>query len=590
MENKIPTIDTEVNKTVNVDDSAYKTHATVTPATDTGDTRLTSDVLDINYLTSFKIEIFKHIKETYAFRDTRSYSEANIKALAKNLLNRGVCIDTPSVDWLSTLVRFVEDKKQWLVYDNAKGIWRYESSDDQLTALVIDFFQALQVCADMAGDEIYKLYASTAMASYVQRTVNFLKTGRAFRINTAQSILDANERYRYFKTITNRRVLLDMHAPELKLREVRFKDTQQMMLQSISNIAISEEYDEDNPDEPKIWTDLLKQYMLNDPVKYEYFCKVLAYMMSPYNYNQVLIYWIGEGRNGKSTVIKVLQDILGPYACRLNSDLINAHPSPSFKKDDALAATEGKSLLIFNEIDERMVASTQNIKDLTEGGRDDYGNKILTTVRPAYSPNYNINICGTPVVIANTLINMGEWTNLKPIFKRLILIPFDYVIPKEDPDLLNKLAKEYPKIQTWLYVNYFKYKGVRLKDIPVPNDWQEVFDQYYADSDIIKAFWKECFEVTGDPKDKVLRSNIYKFYKNYCMVNGRKPIRNTGSNGFSQLISSVFKANHINPKPTKISGSEYIRGIKITQNYIDMTSFDNDADRRVPNSTESEEE
>ena len=560
------------NAVVNVGDSAASQARTPDSMVDI---KLASDTLDVAYLSSFKREIYNHINECYAFRDTRSYSKLNIREAADKLLDRGVPINTATVAWLSTLVRYVEDKEEWLVYDNGNGIWRYESKPDQLNALLIDFFQALHDLADAAEDGIYKMYASKILkGSAIPNIIKNLKSGGIFRIPTAQTVINSNEDIRYFKTTTGKRVLLHMDKDQMVLEPVRFKDTQPMLLQSMARVDIDPIYDPDDEDDPKIWTDLLKQYMMNDPVKYDYFCKVLAYMMAPYNYNQVLIYWIGkEGRNGKSTVIKVLQDILGPYATRLNSDLINAHPSIAFKKDDALAATSGKSLLIFNEVDERMVASTQNIKDLTEGGRDEYGNKIMTTVRPAYKANYDINICGTPVVIANTLINMGEWTNLRPIFRRLILVPFDYVIPQEDPDLLNKLAKEYPKIERWLYMNYFKYKGIRLKDIPVPQDWQEVFNQYYKDSDIIKAFWEECFTVTKNPKDKIKRADLYKFYTKYCNANGRKAIRNTGSNGFTTLINTVIKASGLDPKPTTIAGTEYIKGLQIRQNYEDMVAF-----------------
>jgi len=574
--NNVINVDTEVKQeqTVNVEDNASSMPRTKdTPLV--MDTKMTSDRMDVAYLSSFKREIYKHIDEAYEFRDTRSYSRLNLKEGAERLLDRGVPLNTATVGWLNSLVKYIEDKDEWLVYDNTTGIWKTTEKGEQLNALLVDFFQALHDKADMTGDGIYKLYASEMLKGpAIRALINNLKSGNAFRIPTAQTIINSNENIRYFKTVDGKRVILHMDKDDMVLEPVRFKDTQDMMLQSMARIAIDPMYDPDDEDDPKIWTDLLKQYMMNDPVKYEYFCKVLAYMMSPYNYNQVLIYWIGkEGRNGKSTVIKVLQDILGPYATRLNSDLINAHPSISFKKDDALAATSGKSLLIFNEIDERMVASTQNIKDLTEGGRDEYGNKVMTTIRPAYKANYDINICGTPVVIANTLINMGEWTNLRPIFRRLILVPFDYVIPHEDPDLLNKLAKEYPKIERWLYMNYFKYKGVRLKDLPVPQDWQDVFNQYYKDSDIIKAFWEECFEVTMNPRDRIKRADLYKFYQKYCNANGRKAIRNTGSNGFTTLIATVIKACGLDPKPVNISGTEYIRGLVIKQNYEDMVAF-----------------
>ena len=283
--------------------------------------------------------------------------------------------------------------------------------------------------------------------------------------------------------------------------------------------------------------------------------------MAPYNYNQVLLYFIGDGRNGKGTVVKVMQDLLGSHSVRLNSDLLNSQPQSSFKKDDALAATEGKSLLIFNEIDERMVASTQNIKDLTEGGRDEFGNKIMTVLRPAYSKNYEVNISGTPLIIANNLINFGDWSALDPIFKRLILVPFDFKILNEDPDILNKLAVEYPKIQAWLYLNYFKYKGIRLKMEAKPQSIEKKFIQYREDSDIIGMFWTDCIDTTLRSADEMLRSDLYRMYEQYCKVNGRKSIKNKGTNGFHNLIEPYLSkviAVHKN-------GTHYVQGVKRTQ-------------------------
>jgi phage/plasmid-associated DNA primase len=242
----------------------------------------------------------------------------------------------------------------------------------------------------------------------------------------------------------------------------------------------------------------------------------------------------------------------------MNSDLLNSQPSGAFKKDDALAATEGRSLLIFNEIDERMVASTQNIKDLTEGGRDEFGNKVMTVVRPAYSRNYEVNICGTPIIVANTLMNFGDWSQLDPIFKRLVMVPFDYKITKEDPSLLNRLAAEYPKIQAWLYLNYFKHKNIQLKNVPKPQVIQDRFKQYRADSDIIQMFWDDCIRVTNNKADEMMRSDIYKMYKMYCDANGRKAIKNKGTNGFQNLIQPFFERIIMVHK----NGSYMVQGVK----------------------------
>lgn len=512
-----------------------------------------------NYLTTFKIQIIKHIRSVYKFRDTRALSGPEVKALVNKLLDQAIPIPPETYSWLGTMFRYVRDKDQWLVYDNASGLWHYERDDLSLRSLLTDYFQALHEDASNAHDAIFTEYASYWFkGTHINQLTTRIKSGVQFLEERADDLIDANYNIRYFDTTEGTRALIDLSQDTFNIKEVKFKDTQPMMLTHKAPVPIEIQYDE-----PKLWLSLIEQYMLNDPERIAYFKKVLAYMMSPYNYNQALLYFIGsDGRNGKSTVIKVLQDLLGSHAIRMNAELLNSNPSPSFKKDDALAATEGKSLLIFNEIDERMVASTQNIKDLTEGGRDEFGNKVMTVVRPAYSRNYDINISGTPLIVANSLINMGEWSNLAPIFKRMVLVPFDYVITKEDPTILNRLAQEYPKIQAWLYLNYFEHKGVLIKDEPKPQDFQTLFTQYYEDSDIIKMFWNDCIEVTGNDHDNIMRGTIYKMYETYCRSNGRKPIKNKGTNGFANLIKKYL------PKVVMSNGNYIVKGVKQSAYYL----------------------
>jgi P4 family phage/plasmid primase-like protien len=509
-----------------------------------------------NYLTSYKVHLRKHVLDVFKFADRTGIKEADIKQYVAELVSdNAIPIPQQTFEWLGSYFRYVEDRDQILVYDNTNGLWHYEPDNTKLRNMLTDFFTVVSEEAELAKDVIFARYAraffSTARLNSLAERI---RTAIVFTIRKSAEIVNATEHLRYFNTTDNRRAILDMSQPGFNLTTKTFKETQDLHLMHISPIPINT-----TDEEPTLWLKLIADYMLNDKDRIEYFHKVLAYLMSPYNYNQVLIYFIGEsGRNGKSTVIKVLQDILGPHAVRMNAELLNGQPQSSFKKDDALAATEGKSLLIFNEIDERMIASTQNIKDLTEGGRDEFGNKIMTTVRPAYSRNYEVNVCGTPLVIANSLINFGDWSALDPIFKRLILVPFDFRITKEDPDLLNKLAQEYPKIQAWLYLNYFKHKGIKLKQETKPPHVEEKFNQYRKDSDIIGMFWQECVIVTNDNKDEMLRSDLYRMYAKYCDVNGRKAIRNKGTNGFQNLIEGHLQTAKLVHK----NGSYYVQGIK----------------------------
>jgi P4 family phage/plasmid primase-like protien len=497
------------------------------------------------------------VKKVYNFTDTTGLTREEIRALAEKLLEQTIPLPEETYEWLGSMLRYVRDKGEWLVYDNSSGLWHYELDDTALRSLLTDYFQIVFEEALAHKDGILQLYAKSMFSvNKVNQLAARIKAGIQFRELKADDLIEDVYNLRYFATDTGERVLIDIGQDEFNMKKVKFADTQPLKLTHISPVPIAVDYEE-----PKLWLQLIDEYMLHDPARVDYFKKVLAYMMSPYNYNQVLLYFIGSGRNGKSTIIKVLQDILGPYAMRMNAELLNGKPAPSFKKDDALAATEGRSLYIFNEIDERMVASTQNIKDLTEGGRDEFGNKVMTVVRPAYSRNYEINISGIPIIIANSLLNMGDWSNLSPIFKRLILVPFDYAITKEDPTILNRLAAEYPQIQAWLYLNYFEHKGVNLKNEVKPKDFQDLFIQYYEDSDILKMFWKECIDVTNVDSDRILRGTIYRMYEQFCKANGRKPIKNKGTNGFASLIKSYF------PGITNVNGSVYVTGVKQSAYY-----------------------
>jgi P4 family phage/plasmid primase-like protien len=509
-----------------------------------------------NFLTSYKLHLVKHVRGVFTFNDTTGLTEAEIKSYVARLTNESaIPIPSETFQWLGNYFRYVKDKDQLLVYSNNTGLWSFELDDATLQGVLMDYFTVINDEATKAKDEVMRRYSQSFFGvGKIPNLAKRIKNAVVFMIPRSADIINATEHYRYFDTVDGRRALLDMRKDKFNLRIVDYKETQELTLMHKAPTPINT-----TDDKPTLFLSLIEDYMLNDPARIEYFHKVLAYAMSPYNYNQVLIYFIGEsGRNGKSTVIKVLQDILGSHAVRMNSELLNSHPNASFKKDDALAATEGKSLLIFNEVDERMEVSTQNVKDITEGGRDEFGNKIMTVLRPAYSRNYDVNICGTPLVVANSLLNFGDWSALDPIFKRLILVPFDYKIAVEDPTVLNKLAMEYPKIQAWLYMNYFKHKGISLKQTLRPASIEKKFIQYRADSDIISMFWNECLDVTLQAKDEMLRSDLYRAYERYCKMNGRKPIRNKGTNGFQNLIEPYLSKVIVVHK----NGSYYVQGVR----------------------------
>ena len=440
----------------------------------------------------------------------------------------------------------------------------------RLRNLLLDYFTILAEEAKDASDGIMLYYAQRMFKlSALNEMITKIHKATYFTKDKYNTLVEANEDLVLFETISGKNAILDLREPGWNLKLVKLAEIQDLYLQTRQTQKLAE----DPNDLPTLFLSLIEEYMCHDKDLIQYFHKVLAYMMSPYNYNQVVLHFYGaEGKNGKSTIVKVLQDVLGARTTRISNQYLADRPDMNFKIDDATASISGKSLIIFNEIKERMILNTETFKKMSDGGRDDLGNRTYEVVRPAFKSSYQVCVQGIPVILSNGLLNFPEWADTKPIARRLIIVPFNYTIQVEDPTIVSRLAAEYPKIQLWLYMNYFKHKGIILKNETLPQAVKDVKDSYAAETDTLGRFFNDCFEVDPKPNPKtserMLRSDIYRTYVEYCKTNGRMPMGNNGTSGFSKLIlpylNKALGTNHM----ILSSGVQYIVGIKHSQFYI----------------------
>lgn len=520
------------------------------------------------YLTGFTRHIRAHIKESFSFTPTPALSDKELKFYAENgILAQNIPMFVETQAWIKRYYTYVADINKFMYYNIHTGLWDTDDDTSKLRNLLLDYFSILAEVAQEEKDGIMLYYARSM---FKLRALNELITkihkATFFTRDNYNAVVEATEDLVYFETTTGKQALLDLSKKEWNLKLVTFADTQDLYLmkRQTQKLAV-------NPDdEPKLFLSLIEEYMCHDPELIDYFHKVLAYLMAPYNYNQAVFHFYGaEGKNGKSTIVKVLQDILGPRTVRISNQFLADQPSLNFKVDDATAAISGKSLIIFNEIKERMYLNTETLKKMSDGGRDDLGNKTYEMVRPAFKSSYQVCVQGIPVILANGLLVFPEWADLKPITRRLIIIPFNFTIEKEDPTITNRLAAEYPQIQLWLYLNYFKHRGINIKEVPQPKAVKAIKDQYALEVDSLGNFFKECFITDASPKapDRMLRSDLYRTYQDYCKFNGRQAMRNTGTSGFQNLIKPYLVKSLGEDYLVNTTGLYYIKGIKHTEYY-----------------------
>lgn len=523
------------------------------------------------YLSNFVRHIRKHVKDSIPFTPSPQLSDKEAKLLAerRSPLAQSVPIFVETQAWLKRYYVFVRDAGVYMYYNIQTGLWDKDVDNTRLFNLLNDYFTILSEEALKVQDLVMLYYAKELFkVTKLRDLVTKIQKSAYFTIESMHKLVEQTENYVYFDTVEGTNALLDLSQDKWNLRLVKLEDTQDLYLTKRQTQKLSVNPD----DEPKLFLSLIEEYMCHDKDLIEYFHKVLAYLMSPHNYNQVFFHFYGpKGKNGKSTLVKVIQDILGPRTVRLPNEYLLERPPMSFKREDVTAAMDGKSLYIFNEMKSRAYLDDQIFKKISDGGVDDFGNKVYEIVRPAYSKAYGVSIQGTSIVLSNGLLQFPTGADIDPILRRMIIIPFNYLIKREDPSITNRLAAEYPQIQLWLYMNYFKYRNINLKDELKPQVVQEVMDRYAEEVDMLQNFFKDCFVFSADDTKRLLRSDLYRTYEQYCDANGRIPIGNNGSNGF-QASSKPYLENLLGAREDQylmlLNGVYYIKGIEHSPYYL----------------------
>lgn len=222
----------------------------------------------------------------------------------------------------------------------------------------------------------------------------------------------------------------------------------------------------------------------------------------------------GDGDNGKSTFLRVLELICGSYWHKTQAETIMqardqkkaGAPSPE------LLALKAVRLLTVHEIDSKHRMNATLIKDLT--GRDSITargvfDKRLTTFIPQFTLWMFGN--GKPQIVDNS---GGMW-------RRVRLINFGESIPKEerDPQLSNKLSSELPGILNWA-LEGLRRVNERRGVIVVPQAVMQATEAYRAEQDPLTDFLKERCVI--DPNYNAGATNLWNEWCEWCKETGEK--------------------------------------------------------------------
>ncbi|PEK83556.1 DNA primase [Bacillus cereus] len=256
-----------------------------------------------------------------------------------------------------------------------------------------------------------------------------------------------------------------------------------------------------------------------------YLQKAIGYSLTGVTKEQVMFFLFGNGRNGKSTFINIIQDLLGDYGRQTNSDTFLKKRNDSGINND-VARLDGARFVSAVESEEGQQLSEALVKQITGGEK--MSARFLRQEYFEFTPEFKVFFT----------------TNHKPIVKgsdegiwrRIMLIPFTVTIPKEkiDYDLSDKLAKEMPGVLRWAVEGCMKWQTEGLR---APEAVKAATAEYREDMDILAPFIDE--NCTVNSSVRIEAKSLYENYTKWCYQNNELELKNRAF--YRQLEIRGFK-------------------------------------------------
>jgi putative DNA primase/helicase len=254
--------------------------------------------------------------------------------------------------------------------------------------------------------------------------------------------------------------------------------------------------------------------------------RFLGYLLCGERSEEVVAIFHGNGANGKSTLVRVVERLLGAYSVSIVAKTLVAKPEGI---NNDLASCRFARMVVAAEWDDKHPIGEGNLKRLT--GRDKVKARFLYHEYTEYSPQFQI------ILLVNTRPSFDGQD--EGLWRRILLVPFNASFRGDacDPHLDEKLAEELPGILNRLLAGYRDWLKQGLNP---PEEVKAATSAYRQDVDLIGQFLSDRCEI--EPGEKVQSSVLYGAYKDWAMSSGYRPMDTRKFAG--QLKGRGFDKNH----------------------------------------------
>jgi putative DNA primase/helicase len=286
----------------------------------------------------------------------------------------------------------------------------------------------------------------------------------------------------------------------------------------------------------------MREILPNKDVRH-FIQKAVGYSLTGLVIERVFLFLYGTGKNGKSTLVSVLDRLFGRYAVVAGSKLfysVEYHPTP----DDQVAELFGKRIAFASESRERARLNEDFIKQVTR--RDKmrgcwkykHGFWFQPQVVPWISGNHKPVIKGT---------DEGIWDRVR-------LVPFEQTFVAGQNRVANLdsiLFKELPGILNWAIEGALLWQR---EGVPIPWKIRHAVAEYRTEEDMLGDFISEHIVIGGVG---VPHSNVFDAYFKWTL---KERIRYSVS---SKTLAKMLRERGWKDKPVR-GHKVFWRGVSLT--------------------------
>lgn len=232
---------------------------------------------------------------------------------------------------------------------------------------------------------------------------------------------------------------------------------------------------------------------------------------------QSLAYFHGMGANGKSVLVDLIARILGDYAATAKIEsLTGTNRRGGGDATPDLVPLIGARMVRASEPDEGMRWQEGLIKELTGG------EPIL--VRGLHKDFVELRPCFTLIISGNHKPDIRGTDD--GIWRRLMLVPFDQQIPREEQIPKAELDALLFEEREGIFARIVKAGLEYLESgLGVPESVTAATAAFREESDPFGAFLDEACMVSGDPKDSMTSRELMLAFQFWQMINGMGAFR-----------------------------------------------------------------